>query len=504
MNPSTAKMHPRTRQLAANIAAAFVALASIPATVSAAVPPALWTVDTCQDVNSGDLATKTGSLRFAVANASSESIIDLSQLPACSVITLHTGAVAISQYGLTLQGPTNGQVTITGRYSRGQYMPHRIINHQGIGTLSLNNVAIEDGHPTSTTTVVKGGCIYSKGSVSLSHSGVYGCYAKGKGAVGGGIAAAGGVTLVDSAVSANVAADNGSGFTAIGGGVAAKGLLYLSNSTISYNQANANAAVGTKYYGGGPGGRAGGAEAYAGAVIVNSTISGNKAAVGVGGMEVGSSSAGSKILNSTISGNYAPQYGGLAVFNTSLTISNSTIAFNSEFQGCFYYSYTNSYGQKEHFNRYYGSGVNLNGTATKLTLQSSILSNNTYAHSTCKGPVKGESDLIVADGSASGSNNAIHFAPDRSSGLTNTVTGCPLLGPLRNNGGSTRTHALFSHSPAIDAGGTVANDPATNAPFAFDQRGTPFGRLDHGVVDIGAYEVQQEDVVFNSGFDGCL
>lgn len=501
MQSTTPTICPRIRQLPACVASAFVALATLPVAVSAGVPPALWTINTCQDVNSGDLTTKTGSLRFAVANASSGSIIDLSQLPACSVITLHTGAVAISQGDLILQGPVNGQVTITGKYSIGQYMPHRIIKHTGIGTLSLSNIAIENGHPASTTTVVKGGCIYSTGSVSLTHSGVYGCYAKGKGSMGGGIAAAGGVTLVDSSVSGNTAADYAGGYTALGGGVATSGPIYLRNSTVSYNQTIADFMAGGKYYGSGPGGVGGGVYGNDGARIVASTISGNKASVGVGGLDV---SGAVQIINSTISGNYAETYGGVWLNHTS-TIANSTIAFNSENRGCIAKSYTNPMGKTYHYNRYYGAGVNvINGDAAPLTLQSSVLSNNTYASGSCKAGVKPESDVIASATTNTGSNNLIHATPQMPAGLTNTLTGCPLLGPLRNNGGPTRTHALFSHSPAIDAGGTVANDPATNTPFAFDQRGTPFSRVDNGIVDIGAHEVQQEDVIFNTGFEGCL
>jgi hypothetical protein len=57
--------------------------------------------------------------------------------------------------------------------------------------------------------------------------------------------------------------------------------------------------------------------------------------------------------------------------------------------------------------------------------------------------------------------------------------GDPLLGPLRNNGGLTLTHALMKGSPAIDAG-TNAGAPLT------DQRGVarPYGKA----ADIGAFE----------------
>jgi len=74
-------------------------------------------------------------------------------------------------------------------------------------------------------------------------------------------------------------------------------------------------------------------------------------------------------------------------------------------------------------------------------------------------------------------------------------TACPLLGPLRNNGGPTRTQALLSTSPAIDAG-------LNSVPSAWDQRGVDYFR-DFNATDIGAYEVQKNEIVFNGGFDAC-
>jgi hypothetical protein len=63
----------------------------------------------------------------------------------------------------------------------------------------------------------------------------------------------------------------------------------------------------------------------------------------------------------------------------------------------------------------------------------------------------------------------------------------PKLGPLANNGGPTKTHALLAGSPAIDRGDNTGV-PAT------DQRGAGFPRVKDGnfdgtaVVDIGAIE----------------
>jgi hypothetical protein len=55
-----------------------------------------------------------------------------------------------------------------------------------------------------------------------------------------------------------------------------------------------------------------------------------------------------------------------------------------------------------------------------------------------------------------------------------------ILAPLKNNGGSTLTHALVKGSPAIDAAPVDANCPAT------DQRGV--ARPQGGGCDIGAVE----------------
>ncbi len=68
----------------------------------------------------------------------------------------------------------------------------------------------------------------------------------------------------------------------------------------------------------------------------------------------------------------------------------------------------------------------------------------------------------------------------------------PLLGPLADNGGTTQTHALLPSSPAIDAGDSSVVFNAGE----FDQRGTPFVRVEDGdfvaggILDFGAYEAQ--------------
>ena len=64
----------------------------------------------------------------------------------------------------------------------------------------------------------------------------------------------------------------------------------------------------------------------------------------------------------------------------------------------------------------------------------------------------------------------------------------PLLGPLQDNGGPTRTHALLMGSPAIDAGNSGGCTDNLGAALTSDQRGQPRPLAGHGRCDIGAYE----------------
>jgi hypothetical protein len=63
----------------------------------------------------------------------------------------------------------------------------------------------------------------------------------------------------------------------------------------------------------------------------------------------------------------------------------------------------------------------------------------------------------------------------------------PRLGPLRDNGGPTLTHALLADSPAINMGDPAAIVGATDIP-RFDQRGEPYARVMEGRIDMGALE----------------
>jgi hypothetical protein len=105
-------------------------------------------------------------------------------------------------------------------------------------------------------------------------------------------------------------------------------------------------------------------------------------------------------------------------------------------------------------------------------------------------------DLAGHNVTVSGSKNLV-----RGSALpmpADTATACPLLKKLRDNGGPTPTMGLYSKSPAIDHGNNVYS-----TPLLHDQRGSPHDRQSGSAPDMGAFEVDRGDIVFDSSFEGC-
>jgi hypothetical protein len=230
-------------------------------------------------------------------------------------------------------------------------------------------------------------------------------------------------------------------------------------------------------------------------VVIASTISGNSASRGGGIYERNNLSNDHSFVlsNSTVSGNTAFDIvGGVWTNAGTIEVKNSTVAFNT----------AGNAGTTMHYSPGFSIadiGANLgNGTFKLVTLQSSLFSNNTYGSPGATADDYGVAHFASAGNGnttpTSGGNNLVFattaFVP------VGTLRGvCPGLDPLRDNGGPTWTHALAWGSPAIDQGNNTV-------PYTFDQRGTPFARVSGTAPDIGAYEVQQGDVVFSDGFDG--
>ncbi|MEO8922121.1 MAG: choice-of-anchor Q domain-containing protein [Caldimonas sp.] len=418
--------------------------------------------------------TGPGSLRASVVSAAEGDTVDMSSLT-CSTITLYSGAITINQNNLTLTGSGANTLAITGAYAYHAYELDRIINHVGTGILTVADLSVSYGAPYSMTSAVHGGCIASAGSVYLKNAVVTRCTAKTNGlsllSDGGGVYAAGYISLVGSIVENSRTLAVGSASYAFGGGVFAGTGLLCNRCSIESNLASATgSAIG------------GGAYART-AKLEYSTISGNQASIG-GGIVV--RGANFELFDSTVSGNRATQKVGGVYSATNTMVYYSTIAFNTVISGT------------SQPNLAPGLTVRTNGPAFTVTLNNALISNNTYGTST-------ENDFSVdASGGGSvtvtGGGNLIRTT--FSSVPNDTITGaCPDLGPLRDNDGPTKTHALLSHSPAIDRGHVGTFHPA------YDQRGPgppiPHLRVSGPAPDICAYEVQQNDIVFNNGFDGC-
>jgi len=209
--------------------------------------------------------------------------------------------------------------------------------------------------------------------------------------------------------------------------------------------------------------------------ILSSTISNNTALYGGGGVEFDDSQTVASISNTTITGNTAKGGGGVRMEGmASLTINQSTITENT--------STDQSYD---------GGGIQLyspdiRGLMT-LTLSGTIVSGNTSVNpANADIDVKdGGATIVDADHSLLGDGTVDSVVTLVGSG--NLRSNTPGLGALADNGGLTKTMALLTGSPAIDAG---PNPVATFTGNGFDQRATPYLRVYGGQVDIGAFEWQ--------------
>jgi len=406
-------------------------------------------------VTSCDDDGSPGTLRSVVASALSGDIVDLGALT-CSTISLANGAIGIPIESLQIVGPGSALLTLDANQSY-----KRIFQHSGHGTLTVSGLRLTHGW-ADIGWPAYGGCIYSQGSVDLTDVAVVACKAVSVAGVakGGGIWTGGSLTLHRSVVSGNQA---NPGTDAYGGGAFAAGGLYLYSSTVSDNFA-------TNAYGGGFGG---GLFTLGNANIVASTISNNHA-VNVGGVSIAGYAAGAVIVNSTVSGNLASQFIAGVYSNSPLYVYNSTIAFNTAAQT----------------STTFVTAGGLQVYATSADLQSSIIANNSAGATAFDVGMSG-------GGSVTGANNLIRIASNLMP--ADTIIEDPQLLPLQDNGGETATLALAATSPAIDRGNIVGADD-------YDQRGLGYVRVFGAAADIGAFEVQdiEDDLIFRNGFDGGM
>lgn len=450
-------------------AACLVLFAASVDTAFAALP-----VSNCNDHGSG-------SLRDSIASAATGDTITIPSNLGCSKISLTTGALAVTQDSLSIAGPGADNLTITGKYTdsmgHSTTEQYRLITHYGTGKLDISGVTLSKGYLVTTGgTAARGGCVYSAGRLSISDSTVTFCTAKSDVAysAGGGLFARGGIYLGHSTVSFNTA-NSASGFSS-GGGAASENYFIAKYDTIDHNSAG-NSTSHKGNFGGFlsvHNGAAASSTLYT--IVGSSTISNNYASLDIaGGGAVGT--VGSLLDNLTVAGNSTPgDVGGLYLSGAYSSVINSTIAFNT--------SGTSTLATGLHFHGY--------GSGAKAQLYSTIVSNN--ATGSAQGPDVGATNVTVT-----GSNNLVYFPATTLP--TDTLRGCPLLAPLDDYGGGAQTIKLYGHSPAIDHGNNLLPDE-----LLYDGRGPGFARSSGppakpAVPDIGAYEVDQSDEIFDNAFD---
>ncbi|MBC7172274.1 MAG: hypothetical protein H5U40_07615, partial [Polyangiaceae bacterium] len=305
--------------------------------------------------------------------------------------------------------------------------------------------------------------------------------AQGRAAEGGGAFRVNGATLsIDlCSISGNVASENGGAIAAFASMVAVSrstfsnnggatgGAIFVSGSMLDIERSafELNDALGN-----------GGAIAIESSIaFIDDSLLARNDAVGDGGaLHASQGEGGAPLLsvqNSTISGNTARVGGGLAAFgnayaelvhatvtDNAMRQSGGTVCAASGVDGCGLSGQGLVLVESSILagNRG-GAGVDLAGDALDLELE---------VHTSLVGRV---------EGGVATSGEPI-FGED------------PLLGPLADNGGRSRTHALLEGSPAIDRG----TNPGA---LAFDQRGAGFPRVRGARADMGAFE-------FNPGSTG--
>jgi hypothetical protein len=431
-----------------------------------------------------------GSLREAITAAQPGDTITFDS--SVATVTLTSAQLTISTM-LTIDGGTTG-VTIA-RSDEAGTPDFRIFDITG-GDVTLESLTIRNGNVSGTSS---GGGIFNSGTLAVTNSSISGNTA---GANGGGIANTNGgtLTVTNSSISGNTTGEDGGGIFNN-----ADGAVTVTNSTLSGNTASNNdgggiannsgvvVVTGSMLSGNTSGFDGAGIDNLDELTVINSTLSGNTARDDGGGISnndeltmTNSTLSGNtarddgggidnkgngtvNVTTSTLSGNTASDGGGIFANSGTVTVTNSTLSGNEADDG----------------------GGIFNTNSGTVTLANSIVANNTDRGS--DNDVQNTATLTVLG------SNIIEIAvrgtaADTTNGtITNTD---PALGPLQDNGGSTRTHLPQAGSPAIDAGD---NTVATNAGLTTDQRG--FARIVNTTADIGAVEVGGGDIAYRIALD---
>jgi len=293
------------------------------------------------------------------------------------------------------------------------------------GYLELQNVTIRDGEYSYGGGIFNMGTLYAN-MIAVRHNHSHG--------TGGGIYNGGYLSVQDSSISSNFA-HNG-----VGGGIynAKSGSVDISYSTINHNR----------------GWCAGGIESDGSIAMGNSTISNNKA-----------------VSDATNCPPPTGAAGGLVIEGNSAWMKNVTITENSVF----------------------GSAVGAGGMIGPMNFYNTIIARNvafvvqgsSARAADCNGVVYSAGGNLI--GNTKGCDVRLFNSPP-SIQAADIKNQDPRLGPLKDNGGNTCTHALLSGSPAAQHGWPNGSPGGYNVEL-YDQR----WNKRRGQSDIGAYAFTVDD-----------
>lgn len=428
---------------------ALAVWAAIALAVAPAARAATFVVTTIADTvdatpGNGVCADSGGqcSLRAAISEANALAGADTITLPAGTYLLTRAGAK--EDANVTGDLDLTGSVNLTGGGAASTIIDagqlDRVLQVFGGASVTVSGVTLRNGRtPNGTMPECWGGGIHNHGALTLTGAVVSGNASAGndgnKGCSGGGLFSDATLTVVDSTIASNVTGD--ATYGGDGGGLHLwGGTAVIRTSTITGNATGNGSAYNED-------GDGGGVFTNGGSITVeSSTLSGNAARGHGGGMYNYSTSAAVTLRHTTITGNTADsdrdgpgvsQGGGLTWrFGGGFVVQSSLIAGNTD-QGAS--SADDCLGDDSYYS---SNGYNLVGAGTGC-------------------PVNGTSDRTTSDAR---------------------------LGPLQDNGGPTRTHAVFFDSPAAEVIPSGTNGCGTT--FTTDQRGAV--RPGGGLCDVGAYE----------------
>ncbi|MBL8181421.1 MAG: carboxypeptidase regulatory-like domain-containing protein [Blastocatellia bacterium] len=387
---------------------------------------ATFTVTKVADTNDGTCDGDC-SLREAIAAATAaagdDTIIFSTLFTTPQTIVLSGSELVLGSNGATtINGPGASLLTISGNNAS------RIISTGANVIATLDGITFTAGNGAGALNTGRGGAIYNVGGT---------------------------LTITNSIITGNTAANGGGLNNAASTGPAVNANLTISNCIVSNNTTP---------------GSGGGMQNFStsNVTIDRSTFMGNTSNGSTGGGG-GQFNGGVRITNSTFANNSAPVgFGGGMQSNGTLgtVLTNVTFSGNSSLNG--------------------GGGIHRGTTSPTFWIRNSIVANNTAAAV----PV----DVGNSTGGLISEGNNIIGAIGSSTGwiMSDQQNVNPMLGTLANNGGFGMTFVPMAGSPAINMGNNcvltstcTANNPPSNVTT--DQRGT--SRPQGATVDVGSVEV---------------